>query len=106
MSTRTHKGPATPAVRKKSNRLEARLTDEQKTLLQLAAELRGQSLTEFVVRASEDAATKALERAGVIVLSQRDSAAFVETVLNPPEPGPQLRAAAARYSVQRRARPG
>ncbi len=103
MSTRTRKGAA-PTERKKSNRLEARVTDDQKALLQAAAELRGQTLTEFVVRASEDAATKALERAGVIVLSQRDSAAFVEAVLNPPEPGPELRAAAARYRARRRAR--
>ena len=105
MSTRTRKSPASNPARKKSNRLEARLTDDQKALLQLAAELRGQSLTEFVVRASEDAATQALERAGVMVLSQSDSAAFVEAVLNPTEPGPRLRAAAARYRAHRRARP-
>ncbi len=85
------------ATRKKTTRLEARLTDAQKSLLQQAAELRGQTLTEFIVRAGEEAATRVLERAGMVVLGAHDSAAFVEALLNPPEPGPRLRAAAARY---------
>jgi uncharacterized protein (DUF1778 family) len=86
-----------PAARRKSTRLEARITDAQKALLQEAAEVRGQTLTEFVVRASEEAATRVLERAGVVVLSARDSAAFVEALLHPAAPNEQLRAAAARY---------
>ena len=103
MSTRTRKGSGPRTERKKPNRLEARITNDQKALLQAAADLRGQTLTEFVVRASEDAATKALERAGVIVLSKSDSAAFVEAVLNPSDPGPELRSAAARYRAHRSA---
>lgn len=97
MDARARGGNAPRAARKKANRLEARLTDEQKALLQHAAELRGQTLSEFVIRAGEEAATRVLDRAGVIVLAARDSAAFVEAVLHPPEPGQRLRAAARRY---------
>jgi uncharacterized protein (DUF1778 family) len=83
--------------RRKTTRLEARVTDAQKALLQQAAELRGQTLTEFVVRAGEDAAMRVLERAGVYALSAPDSAAFVEALLDPPPPTARLRAAADRY---------
>lgn len=88
---------APQAGRRKETRLEARITDAQKALLQRAAELRGQTLTEFVVRAGEAAATQVLEQAGVWMLSAQDSRAFVDALLNPPSPGKHLRAAAARY---------
>ena len=38
----------------KRARLEARLSDEQKSLLQHAADLTGRSLTEFVVSSAQD----------------------------------------------------
>jgi uncharacterized protein (DUF1778 family) len=85
------------SARKKTTRLEARLTDAQKALLQRGAELRGQTLTEFVVRAGEAAAMRLLERAGLVMLGPRDSAAFVEALLHPPKPGPNLTRAATRY---------
>jgi uncharacterized protein (DUF1778 family) len=94
---------APPAARRKSTRLEARITDAQKALLQEAAAVRGQTLTEFVVRASEEAATRVLERAGVVVLSARDGAAFVEALLHPAAPNERLRAAAARYRAHQQA---
>jgi uncharacterized protein (DUF1778 family) len=105
--TRARRAAATeapPAARRKSTRLEARITDAQKALLQEAAEVRGQTLTEFVVRASEEAATRVLERAGVVVLSGRDSAAFIEALLHPAAPNERLRAAAARYRAHQQAR--
>ncbi len=88
-------------ARRKTTRLEARITAAQKALLQQAAELRGQTLTEFVVRAGEEEATRVLERAGVLVLSTRESAAFVEALLDPPAPNARLLAAAERYDARR-----
>lgn len=78
-------------------RLEARITKEQKELFQRAADLSGTSLTEFVVRSLEAVAAEVIEEREVIKLSPADSILFVETLLNPPEPGPVLRAAAADY---------
>jgi uncharacterized protein (DUF1778 family) len=75
----------------------ARISDEQKRLLQRAADIRGQTLTEFVVSAAQEAATRAIVDQQVIELSVRDSQAFAEGVLNPPPVGPSLRAAARRY---------
>jgi uncharacterized protein (DUF1778 family) len=81
----------------KSQRLMARISNDQKKLLQRAAEIRGQSLTEFVVSAAQDAATRAIFDQEVIDFSLNDSRAFAEGMLNPPPVNPALRAAASRY---------
>lgn len=67
-----------------SERLMARISSEQKRLLQRAADTRGQTLTEFVVSAAQEAATRAIVDQEVIELSLRDSQAFAEGMLNPP----------------------
>ncbi len=81
----------------KSQRLMARISAEQKRILQRAADIRGQTLTEFVVSAAQEAATRAIVDQEVIELSLRDSQAFAEGMLNPPPVGASLRAAAKRY---------
>ena len=81
----------------KSERLMARISSEQKQLLQRAADIRGQTLTEFVVSAAQEAATRAIVDQEVIELSLRDSQAFAEGMLNPAPVNDWLRAAAKRY---------
>jgi uncharacterized protein (DUF1778 family) len=81
----------------KSQRLMARISADQKRLLQRAADIRGQTLTEFVVSAAQEAATRAIVDHEVIELSLNDSRAFAEGLLDPPPVGASLRAAARRY---------
>src|ERR1700693_6256644 len=81
----------------KSQRLMARISTDQKRLLQRAADIRGQTLTEFVVSAAQEGATRAIVDQEVIELSLRDSQAFAEGLLNPPPVDASLRAAARRY---------
>lgn len=81
----------------KRERLEARITAEQKALFQRAADLSGRSLTDFVVASVQAAAQEVVHRHDVIALSPRDSLRFVEALLNPPEPNERLRAAARRH---------
>jgi uncharacterized protein (DUF1778 family) len=90
----SERGPH-PSV--KSERLMARISSEQKRLLQPAADIRGQTLTEFVVMAAQEAATRAIVDQEVIEVSLRDSQAFAEGMLNPPLVNNWLRAAAKRY---------
>ena len=78
-------------------RLEARISREQKTLFQRAAELQGQSLTDFVLHSVHDAAVRAIEEAEIIRLSAEDSRAFAHALLTPKKPSMKLRAAAQRY---------
>lgn len=81
----------------KRERLEARISPEQKALIQRAADLEGRSLTDFVVSSVQAAAEETIERHQVIRLSARDSLIFAEAILNPAEPNEHLRAAAKRY---------
>ncbi|KYC39452.1 hypothetical protein WA1_32550 [Scytonema hofmannii PCC 7110] len=71
--------------RSKPERLEARLTREQKELLQRAADLEGRSLTDFVVSHAQIAALQTIEEYTIIKLSREDSKAFIDALLNPPE---------------------
>ncbi len=82
---------------RKLERLEARVTREQKRIIERAAELRGTSVTEFVVVSAQQAATKTIK--GFETLSLRGEAreVFVNALLNPPAPNAAAKAAARRY---------
>ncbi len=84
-------------TRPRRERLEARLSPEQKALLERAAALEGRSLTDFVVSNAQAAAVETIERHEVIALTARDSLAFAEALMNPPVPNARLRAAAERH---------
>ena len=80
-------------------RLEARISTEQKRLFKEAATLRGVTLTDFVVSSVHEAAVRTLEARHVIELSQNDQRAFVEALSRPPAPNPVLRKAWARHAA-------
>jgi len=81
----------------RSERLEARVTKDQKDLIERAAAIQGRSITDFVLSSVQDAAHKAIEDHQRIKLSIRDAEAFVEALLNPPEPNDHLRESVRRY---------
>ena len=81
----------------KTARLEARITPDLQALLKRAAELEGRSVSDFVVTAAQEAAERRVEQAQVIRFSLDDQRAFVEAILNPPEPTPSLRRAFERH---------
>lgn len=70
--------------RRKPERLEARLTREQKELLQRAADLEGRTVTDFVVSHAQEAAIRTIEEHTIIKLSREDSITFIDSLLNPP----------------------
>lgn len=86
----------TAATTAKRERLEARVSPEQKALFERAAQLQGRTLTDFMVGALQEAATRAIRDHEVLTLSARDSLALAEAILNPPEPNEVLREAARR----------
>lgn len=93
-------------VRSKVYRFDARLDQDQKTLIQRAADLEGRTMTDFVLHSAKVAAERTIQERAMTILSARDTEAFVNAILSPPEPGPVLRAAARAYRnrVSRRAR--
>jgi uncharacterized protein (DUF1778 family) len=84
-------------VTAQAERLEARITAEQKDLLREAATLRGVTLTDFVVASAYEAAVRTIRERQVIELGREDQSVFVSALLNPDEPNEKLRAAARRH---------
>jgi len=82
------------ALSKKQERLEARLTAEQKVLFQRAADLLGRSLTDFVISSAQSAAEETIRSHEVLELTARDAEIFFTALENPPPPNMRLRAAA------------
>lgn len=88
---------ARKAPRVRSERIEARVTPQQKRLLERAAALEGRSLTDFLLTSAQEAAAAAISRQELLRLAPEAQEAFVAALLNPPAPAAALRAAAARY---------
>jgi uncharacterized protein (DUF1778 family) len=87
---------------RRAERLEARVTADQKRLLQEAAALQGRTLSDFVVGSLVETAKRVLQERDLVVLSTKDREVFVRALLNPPtRKGGRLARAVDRY---RRAR--
>lgn len=78
-------------------RLEARVSPELKQRFQQAANIQGRTLTDFMISALEEIAVRTIRQHQVIELSFADQQAFVNALLNPPEPSNELKRAAQRY---------
>jgi uncharacterized protein (DUF1778 family) len=85
------------ATRQRSERVEARLTPQQKRLLERAAALDGRTLTDFVLSSAQAAAAETIARHELLELTPEDQGVFVAALLKPPAPNKELRAAAARF---------
>jgi uncharacterized protein (DUF1778 family) len=86
-----------PIDRTRSERLEARITTDQKALIQRAAELEGRSVTDYVVSSVQDAAKRTVEAHDLMVLSAAESRAFVDALLDPPPISDRLRDSVRRH---------
>ncbi|MBI4026960.1 MAG: DUF1778 domain-containing protein [Verrucomicrobia bacterium] len=82
----------------KEERIEARVTHQQKQRIARAATLRGRSITDFVVSCAAAAADQAIQEHEAVRLSLQDSKRFIQAILHPPKPNALLMAAAKRYA--------
>jgi len=83
--------------RVKAARLEARISREQKRKIERAASIRGTSVSDFVIRSAQEAATRTIRETETLVLEERSRRVFVDALLHPPAPNARARAAAKRY---------
>jgi uncharacterized protein (DUF1778 family) len=90
--------PVIDRLSRKSERLEARVTPEMKTMFQEAAEFEGLSLTDFLVQCAREAAQRIVRERTLMELSRRDQELFVQSLLHPPKPNARLKKAAQRYA--------
>jgi uncharacterized protein (DUF1778 family) len=96
----TKAAPRPTSGRTRAERLEARVTAEQKSLIERAAALQGRTLTDFVLTSVQEAARRAIEEHQFLSLSVRDSEAFVDALLNAKPVNDRLRETVRRYRQQ------
>jgi len=77
----------------KTDRVIARVSAEVKRRWQRAATLRGQTLSDFLIVAVNNATEETFDTENRIELSERDQLALAELLLNPPELPEVLKAA-------------
>ena len=87
----------------KKERFEARLTPEQKKHIELAARIKGTSISDFVVLSAQDAAIRTIREHEVLTLHDRAREVFARALVRPPKAGARLVAAAKRYKERARA---
>jgi uncharacterized protein (DUF1778 family) len=85
---------------RKNQRLEARVTPDQKRLIERAAELRGSTVTDFVVASAQQAAADVIRDFETLVLRDQARDVFINAILNPSPPNDAARAAARRYKTE------
>jgi uncharacterized protein (DUF1778 family) len=89
------------AIKAKSDaRLDFRLSCELKELIERAALLRGQSVTEFATATLAEKAQGVVQADSVRTLTRRDAEAFLAMLDNPPPPNEALKRAAKRFKAR------
>jgi uncharacterized protein (DUF1778 family) len=83
--------------RTRSQRLEARITPDQKALIERAAALEGRSVTDFVLQAVQAAARQSILEHQRIALPAEDSQLVARTLADSPDPPARLRRAMREY---------
>ncbi len=91
----------TPASTSRNARLDVRLPREHKRMIEQAAAVTGQSLSDFAVSNLVRAALQTLDDAAVTRLSRRGRDAFLGLLQADAEPNKALNSAAKRYKKRR-----
>ena len=89
------------AVSVEESRLNCRLSGEAKSLIEKAASLSNQTMTDFAVSTLIARAEEIVERHHNIRLSAEASARFLDLLENPPKPNAALKKAWKRRRVRR-----
>jgi uncharacterized protein (DUF1778 family) len=80
-----------------AKRLTTRITDHVQDKLQMAADLVGATLNQFVVQAAMEKAEKIIESESTIVLTRRESLMILDLIENPAPRNAKFLEAQARY---------
>ena len=86
-----------PSEPNRTARIEARIAPDALAVVRRAAELQGRSVSDFVVSAAQEAATRTIEETQIIRLSVEDQRAIATAILNPPPLAPAMERAIARH---------
>ena len=85
-------------ITSQKDRIDVRISREQKELVKQASELRGfKSVSDFIVTCINTEANRILEDENRILKTLEDKKLFVDMLLNPQEPNDKLKSAHQRY---------
>jgi uncharacterized protein (DUF1778 family) len=84
----------------RGERLDARVTREEKEMIETAARLRGTSASDFVRMATREVALNTIREHEVLTLNENAKRVFVEALLNPPKPNERAMAAVRRLKEE------
>jgi len=84
-------------VKRRSLRIEARITPEDLAVIKRAAEIQGRSVSDFIATKAQEAAHSVIEETQIIRLSVEDQRRFVDALLNPPPLTPAMQRAIERH---------
>lgn len=81
-----------------NDRIDVRISKEQKELVKYASELRGfKSLSEFVVFCINKESSAIIQDHNTILKTIEDKKLFLDAILNPPKPNAKLKKAQLNY---------
>ena len=82
-----------------SDRIDIRISKENKDLIKYAAEISGfKTVSEFIISMAKNEAKRIIEEEARHLKSMDDKVLFVETLLNPPAPNKTLKSALDNYN--------
>lgn len=88
------------AISNKQKRIDLRVTEEEKELLERAANLKGVSLSAYLLSNSLTIARSDLEQHHKLILADSDRDLFLELISNPPEPNEALLKAVKEFEAE------
>ena len=81
----------------KNERITARVTEQVKNTLSVAANIMGATLNQFLIQAALEKAENIIEKDKIIYLSKEDIQLFFYALDNPPKPNEKLKNAFVVY---------
>ena len=79
--------------RSRATRLGFRVDAETKKMVERAAALEGRSMTDYCLTVIVESTRETIAKHEMLVLSERDRAAFFDALVHPPKPNARLRRA-------------
>ena len=93
---------ARAVLEKKTERIETRVTPSEKKAIETAAQLRGETIRDFVIFSAKEQALRTIREMEMLTLADRSRQVFIDTLLNPPQPNAKAVAAARRFRQHQR----
>ncbi|ROP49904.1 uncharacterized protein (DUF1778 family) [Enterobacter sp. BIGb0383] len=80
----------------KKQRIDLRLTEADKSMIEEAAAMTNQTVTQFLVNSASERAAEVIEQHRRLLLSEASWNQVMDAIENPPEPSDKLKRAARR----------